>query len=134
MDDHIDAGAARQFEKIRAGGRQLLVVTRQRIGEALDEVDKGDFMAAHHKLQQASGAMSQLAQAQQFIAVADGSRMVKAVDLEEGLYLTDVGEVTSVEVEECASPQCPGHVTLKIGEHELTLLGCEELYVSDEPE
>jgi hypothetical protein len=127
--EHED-GADRQLSAIATGGRQLVIMVRQRIAACLDKLDAGNFREASDELDRASGYLGALSNAQRFIAIADGARMVPAADLEEGMYITEVGEVSSVDVATCPSPQCRRHVTVMIGEHPLQFYGDTEVFVN----
>lgn len=135
MTDHMhDDGAVAALHSIQAGGQHLLMLARRRIAECLDEMDKGDFREAHSTAQGIVGSLAALAHAQAYIAIADGSKLVRARELKVGDVLTDVGEITEVEVTECPAEQCRGHVKFKIGEHhEAGYDGDVELYVDDRP-
>lgn len=135
MDHDVhDDRVAQTLEAIRTGGMHLVVMARRRTSEALDALDAGDFRSATNKFQEASAALAPLANAQSYIAIADGSVMKHARELEAGMVLTDVGEVTHVEVTECAAERCRGHVKVKIGEHEMDFGGDSELYVKQSSE
>jgi len=129
-----DEGAARTLDAIRSGSDHLLMTARRRIGEALDAIDEGSFSKAMGALNEAESAIAPLATAQTYIAVADGSRRVEAKSLEVGMVLKGVGPVDSVEVATCAALRCEGHVKVKIGEHDLNLIGDQELYVEEPAE
>jgi hypothetical protein len=130
-NDHLD-GSERQLKAIHAGGRQLIMMVRQRIAACLDKLDEGEFQAADTELDKASGYLGSLANAQRFIGVADGSRLIAAAELIEGMWLTEVGRVDSVEVESCPAPRCHRHVTVHIGEHPLQFHGDTEVFVDIE--
>lgn len=127
-DMHED-GAARSLHSIEAGGQHLLMLSRRRMFEIMDEIDRGDFREAHATAQQLANTLAPLASAQAYIAIADGSKLVAARDLTVGMVLTEVGEITEHEVTDCPAPRCRGHVKLKIGEHEAQYPGDVELYV-----
>lgn len=131
MDSHFptDEGATKTLERISAGGRHLVTITRQRIGDALNELDEGDFRAASTSLQTAVQALGPLAHAENYIAVAD-ALLMDTRDLQPGMVIVDVGEITEVEVEEeCGMSRCDGHVKVKFGEHEYTWSGRQQVYV-----
>lgn len=135
MTDHMhDDGATAALHSIEAGGQHLLMLTRRRIAECLDEMDKGDFREAHSTAQSIVASLSPLAHAQAYIGVAHGSKLVPARELKVGDVLTDVGEITEVEVTECPAERCQGHVKFKIGDHEVGYDGNVELYINDRAE
>lgn len=128
--DHIHAdGATRALDAIRAGGEHLIVQVRQRMSTTLDALDEGDFVKCANYLADALQSVQALSQAQQFIAIAEGTRLILAADVEVGMTVTNVGEVTDMTVEPCVNERCRRHINLKIGEHELTFRGDQEVYV-----
>lgn len=135
MDIHAE-GASRALDAIRSGGDHLIVITRQRISSALDALDEGNFARAASYLSDALGCVQPLSNASHYIAIADGSRLIPAKDLQVGMTLTNVGEVTELDIETCASERCQRHVKLKISDHEMEFRGDQEVYVSitDQPE
>lgn len=126
--DHLDAPIKKTFESITSGGEHLVMVTRQRIAQALDAMDAGDFLLARTHLGEGASTLNPLAEAQQYIAIADGNRLVRATELEAGMYLTQVGEVTAVNVEDCPTG---GHVKVAVEglEKELVFNRTQELFV-----
>lgn len=130
MDDiqHED-GITQALSAIHAGGHRLVIMARQRVARALDHLDAGTFDDAVEELNMAAGYLGSLANAKRYIGIADGSRMTPAAELKVGDHLTDVGEVTHVEVTTCAVKNCRRHVEIKVGEHELKFYGDTEVYV-----
>lgn len=129
MSHNHDERVGKQLEAIKAGGGQLVVMVRQRIAMALDSLDAGDFVNTGEHLQTARSFVGPLANAQQYIAIADSSRLIHASEVEVGMELTHLGEVTAKEVESC--PHCRLHIGLHIGEHELSFHGDQEVYVAN---
>lgn len=127
-----DAGATQTLQAIQAGGHRLLAIARQRIAGVLDALDAGDFRMAAGGLQEALSSVGPLANAQTCIAVADGSILVKAADLKDGMNLADIGDISGVEVTHCPAEKCQGHVKFKIGPHDFDYSGDAELYVRPE--
>lgn len=130
-DEHED-GSERQLRAIHAGGHQLVIMIRQRIAACLDRLDEGEFRDADEELDKASNYLGALANAQRYIAIADGARLLAASELAEGMYITEVGRVDSVEVESCPAPHCRRHVKVMVGEHPLEFHGDTELFVDVE--
>ncbi len=124
-----DAGATQTLQAIQAGGQRLLAIARQRIAGVLDALDAGDFRVAAGGLQEALSSVAPLANAQTCIAIADGSVLVRAADLKDGMNLADIGEIGGVEVTHCPAEKCTGHVKFKIGSHDFDYPGDSELYV-----
>lgn len=130
MTDLHDDGATKRLRSFETGGHHLLAITRRRIGEVLDDLDKGEFRDASSHLQEALGAIGPLAHAEAYIAIADGAKLLPARELEAGMVLQGVGEITNVEAHECGAARCGGHVKIQIGErHEAEYSGDTELYI-----
>lgn len=130
MTNVHEDGATKMLAAIESGGHLLLMLTRRKIGSVLDDLDKGDFRAASGHLQEALSSVSPLANAQVYVAIAEGAKLVQARELEAGMVLKNVGEITNIEVTECGADRCGGHVKLMIGErHEAEYSGDTELYV-----
>lgn len=130
--DNYDEGANRALEAIKAGGQHMLAHIRTRISEVLDDLDSGDFRGAYDHLGEASSMVAPLASAQNSLAVADGSVLMVARDLHQGMVLVDMGEISEIEVTNCTAQKCDGHVKVKIGEHEADYRGNTKLYVTAE--
>jgi hypothetical protein len=124
-----DEGTTRTLDAIRSGANHLLIIARRRIAEALDALDEGSFGKALGKLNEAESSIAPLASAQTYIAIADGSRVVEAVQLEAGMVLKGVGPIEAVNTTMCSAQRCSGHVKVTVGEHELDFTGDQELYV-----
>lgn len=133
MEEHThfmgDEGAVDTLDRISAGGRHLLTITHQRIGDTLNALGRGDFRAAAQHLAEAGQVMQPLASAQTYIAVAGDAELIETRNLKDGMVIVDVGEIEEVEVEECGLVHCHGHVKCKVGEHELKFDGGQEVYI-----
>lgn len=128
--DHVpEDGIGQTLRSIEAGGRSLIMAAHQHIGAALNALDDGDFRVAVNELSAAQNSLGALANAQVYIAIADGSQVKKARDLAVGDVLTDVGEIIEFELTECGNERCAGHVRFKIGEHESLYDGDAKFYV-----
>lgn len=133
MDDHGhfpgDEGATRTLDRIGAGARHLIIITRQRIADALNELDDGDFRGVSASLAAAAQVVGPLAHAESYVAVAD-AELMDTRDLRPGMVIVDLGEVTDVSVENCGLDRCEGHVKINFGEqHEYTWGGGQQVYV-----
>lgn len=116
---------------ITQGAQHLVVVARQRIAQTLDALDAGDFEATVQRLNEAIGVLTPVLNAQLYVAVADGNKLIRARELVDGMVLTGVGSVESVSHNEPCSHCGDEHVRVKVagGEHELNLHSDQELYV-----
>lgn len=130
-----DDGPTRSLRAIEAGGRTLIMTTRQRIATLLDELDAGNFRKAHDTAGLIITGLQPLANAEAYMAIAGNTRLLKARELQVGLVLAGVGEITECEVTDCPAENCPGHVKFKVGTHEGSSDGDAEFYVrvDDEP-
>lgn len=113
-DFDMEASAALTLDNIRFGGANLLLSIRQRINEATGELDHGDFLEAEKRLTEAAGLVHFLGNAQKTLGIATG-HIIRASELEVGMTMTDIGEVTKVEPEDCGHSACPGHFAVTIG-------------------
>lgn len=133
MESHdLDAKVTVRLEAIKAGGRQLVTLARQRVSEVLDALDDGDFRLTLEGLHAAEAAIAPLANAQAYLAIASDAVLVAARDLRDGMVLVDVGEIADVSVHDCTAERCTGHVKFKIGNHDAEYGGDAELYVTRE--
>lgn len=122
--------AAGSLDAIRNGAGNMLVTIRQRINEAVTAFDEGDFALGQQRLDEARACAQPLANAQTYLAVADTGRIVRARDLEAGMMMTKIGEITEVVKGECDHESCPGHFLIHVGGHEPILLdGDTTIYV-----
>jgi hypothetical protein len=128
-------GITERLVAITQGAQHLVVIARQRVAQMLDALDAGDFRRAIQHLNEAESLLTPLATAQQYIAIADGNRLVRASELEVGMVLTQVGQIESVDKD----AQCTGcgnhHILVKVGgiDNELSFHRDQELYVVREP-
>lgn len=129
--DHAahDSGAQSTLDRIEAGSHHLLTITRRRIADVLDALDEGDFRAAVQSMATAQQAMTPLANAQSYIAIAGNAELIETQELKIGMVIVDVGTVSTVEVEQCDALHCDGHVKVKIGEHEMSFGAKQQVYV-----
>jgi cellobiose-specific phosphotransferase system component IIA len=129
MDDDTPS-AARTLDAIRNGGGTLVLSTRQRINEAVKALDDGDFAEALRRLHEAQQTISPLANAQAYIAIADSGRMVRASDLEVGMVMSQLGEITEIAQATCEHSDCPGHFVVTVGDNSPVVLdGDTTIYV-----
>lgn len=128
---HDEPSAAKTLDAIRSGGGNLLLSIRARVNEASRALDDGDFVRAQAILAEASQHIVPLAQAQQYLAIADTARLMRVRDLEVGMIVTNLGEVRHVHFEEHGD-SC-GHYLIRVGDDEdaqpLVLDGDQSVYI-----
>lgn len=108
------SSAALTLDNIRAGGANVLLSARQRINEAVRALDDGEFLEAEERLTESAALVHLLAGSQKTLGLATG-HIIRARELEVGMTMTDIGEVTRVEPEDCGHQACPGHFLVTIG-------------------
>lgn len=123
--------AAKQLDAIRNGGSNMLLTIRQRINEATKAMEDGEFVAAQTRLTEALHCIGPLAGAQQYLAIASNARMIRASDIEAGMTMTQVGEVTEVNEASCDHETCPGHFLVTVSGYDdpILLNGDYNVYV-----
>lgn len=97
--EHEDAAAT--LDQIRAGGGHLVLVAQRRALEIKTALDKGDFSGALALTQQLAEKLSHLARAQDNMGILDGNRIIRVRDVQVGMVVPGVGEVSEVG-------PCPG--------------------------
>lgn len=88
------------LDQIRSGGNTLVLVTLERLSEAVDEVRRGHFAKAQERCNEAMGKLHALAHAEECMSGLAGAFIIRALNLEEGMILHNLGAVTSKRVEE----------------------------------
>lgn len=109
----MDSKAVATLDQIAQGGQVLVALAQGRLAEAKDALDHGDFDRALDRLNEAAAKIQPLAFAQNNIGRFNGSMVVRARDLQEGMVLMGMGEVKRVdfEVPDCGSPE---HVAVAV--------------------
>lgn len=113
--------AADALDQIRLGGNHVLLVANQRLGEAREALDKGQFIEALEAAQHLCQKLGQLANAQQAMGLFAQNAMVRVADLEEGMVIPGVGEVKDIgPCPGCGQPNCTNMV-FTVGEQSIML-------------
>lgn len=121
-----DAGAperspAHTLEMIADGGRQLLLVARERLRDIEGALDAGRFEEAMGRAQELMGKLQPLASAEGYMAIFATTFVVRADHIEEGMVLHGLGKVTAVSRHEHPNAGGDGpciHVALTCEDHE----------------
>lgn len=107
--------AAATLDKVREGGTIIVNLTRQRLKEAGEAVDEGRFNDAARNMQEALTKLQSLAHAEAALGeLADGTRIIRAKDVEEGMHLIAYGVVTKRGQHECARPGATNHTHIDL--------------------
>ena len=89
---------AESLERIRQGGEYLAMVARGRIGEATEAVERGDYVQAERHLNEALSKLHPLSHAQQYLGgFGDETRVIRARDLSDGVFIHGIGKAETVE-------------------------------------
>lgn len=126
----MDKTAAAQLDNIRQGAQNLILTVRHRINETLTALEEGEFVNALQRIDEARATLVQLSHAQAYLGVAHAARIIRARELETGMRLSQIGEITEIESVACGHENCPGHFRVKIADSDpLSLEGDTTLYV-----
>lgn len=130
-----DTTAAQTLDLIREGGSRVVMLAFQRLEETRSALQEGRFDAALTRCQEAQGCIAQLASAQSSLGVYGRNiDLVRAIDIEEGANVCQVGIVKNKAIESDRSPGSfdkPTIVTLEIegSEEPMKYLGERQLLV-----
>jgi hypothetical protein len=126
---HPQGTAADTLDRIRRGGTHLILAAQRRLAETKMLLDEGDFQAAMKTAAQLHEKVSALADAEGSLGSVSDARILKCAEIEVGMTLADVGEVTAIEVCPCGQDQCD-RIVLIIEEHAVNLPIDAELIVA----
>jgi hypothetical protein len=105
-DAHPRGTASETLDRIRRGGTHLILAAQRSLGETKALLDEGDFQAAMKAAARLHEKISALAIAEGSLASVSDARILKCSDIEVGMMLSDVGEVTSIEPCRCGQDHC----------------------------
>lgn len=105
-DAHPKGTASETLDRIRRGGTHLILAAQRSLGETRTLLDDGDFQAATKAAARLHEKISALAVAEGSLASVSDARILKCSDIEVGMTLSDVGEVTAIEPCSCSQDDC----------------------------
>lgn len=104
--EHPKGTASDTLERIRRGGTHLILAAQRWLAETKALLDEGDFQGAMKTAAQLHEKISALAVAEGSLGTVSDALIVKCKDVEVGMRLADVGEVTAIEPCACGQDHC----------------------------
>jgi hypothetical protein len=104
--DHPKGTASETLDRIRRGGTHLILAAQRRLAETKSLLDEGDFQGATKSAAQLHEKLSALAEAEGSLGVVSDARILKCSDVEVGMALADVGQVTAIDPCPCGQDYC----------------------------
>jgi hypothetical protein len=114
------SSAADKLNRIRGGGAMMVVNGLNRLSEAEKYLRDGNFTAANQSIGAVYALTQELARMDSLIGSFSDASPVMVGDLEVGMHLHEIGEITDIEFHEC-SDTCGGHADIKVGDREFPL-------------
>ena len=125
----IRKGRPLTLDRIRRGGTHLILAAQRSLAETKTLLDDGDFQAAMKTAAQLHEKISALAVAEGSLGTVSDARILKCSDVEVGMTLADVGEVTAIEPCPCGQDHCD-RIILTIEEQPVNFPADAEIMVS----
>ena len=94
---HPKGTASDTLDRIRRGGTHLILAAQRWLAETKALLDDGDFQAAMKTAAQLREKIAALAVAEGSLGSVSDARILKCRDVEVGMNLAEVGEVTAIE-------------------------------------
>jgi hypothetical protein len=103
---HPKGTASETLDRIRRGGTHLILAAQRSLAETKVLLDDGDFQGAMKSAARLHEKLSALAVAEGSLGTVSDSRILKCSEIEVGMTLSDVGEVTAIEACPCGQDHC----------------------------
>jgi hypothetical protein len=103
---HPKGTASDTLDRIRRGGTHLILASQRWLAETKALLDEGDFQGAAKSAAQLHEKISALAIAEGSLGTVSDALILKCRDVEIGMTLADVGEVTAIEPCPCGKDHC----------------------------
>ena len=103
---HPKGTASETLDRIRRGGTHLILAAQRWLAETKALLDEGDFQGAMKTAAQLHEKISALAVAEGSLGTVSDALIVKCKDVEIGMRLAEVGEVTAIEPCPCGQDHC----------------------------
>jgi hypothetical protein len=134
MEDraHPKGTATETLARIRRGGTHLILAAQRSLAETKALLDDGDFQAAMKTAAQLHEKISALAVAEGSLGTVSGARILQCSDIEAGMTLADVGEVTAIESCPCDQDHCE-RIVLTIEDQAVNFPADAEIMVGAPP-
>ena len=125
MDVH-SGSASGTLDRIREGGTNLVLTARQRIGELNRALDNGRFNEAFTVGQSLIEKLGHLAAAQAALGRLADASIVRAGDLEPGMWIPDAGQVSEVgPCSNCERQECD-NITITFESGHRVTMDCDD--------
>jgi hypothetical protein len=133
MEDHphTKGTASDTLDRIRRGGTHLILAAQRWLAETKALLDDGDFQGAMKSAAQLHEKIAALAIAEGSLGTVSDARILKCRDIEVGMTLADVGEVTAIERCPCGQDHCD-RIVLTIEERPVNFPADAEIIVAAE--
>jgi hypothetical protein len=126
---HPKGTASDTLDRIRRGGTHLILAAQRSLAETKVLLDEGDFKAAMKSAARLHEKISALAAADGSLGTVSDARILKCVEVEIGMRLADVGEVTAIEPCPCDRDHCD-RIVLTIDEQPVNFPAEAEVMVA----
>ena len=126
---HPKGTASETLDRIRRGGTHLILAAQRWLAETKSLLDEGDFQGAMKTAAQLHEKISALAIAEGSLGTVSDARILKCSDVEIGMTLADVGEVTAIEPCPCGQDHCD-RIVLTIGDQPVNFPADAEIIVA----
>ncbi|HWX97051.1 MAG TPA: hypothetical protein VNZ01_09390 [Solirubrobacteraceae bacterium] len=94
------------MDRIRRGGTHLILAAQRWLAETKTLLDDGDFQGAMKTAAQLHEKIAALAVAEGSLGTISDARILKCRDIEVGMTLAEVGEVTAIDLCLCGQNHC----------------------------
>ena len=131
MDSHThpQGTASETLDRIRRGGTHLILAAQRWLAETKTLLDAGDFQGAMKTAAQLHEKISALAVAEGSLGTVSDACILKCSDIEVGMTLADVGEVTAIEPCPCGQEHCD-RIVMTIEDHSVNFPADAEIIVA----
>src|ERR1700724_1716174 len=103
---HPKGTASDTLDRIRRGGTHLILAAHRWLAETNALLDAAHFQAAMKSAAQLHEKIAALAVAEGSLGTVSDARILKCRDVEVGMTLAEVGEVTAIEPCPCGQDHC----------------------------
>jgi hypothetical protein len=128
-DAHPRGTASDTLDRIRRGGTHLILAAQRWLAETRTLLDEGDFQRAMKSAAQLHEKISALAAAEGSLGTVSDARILKCSDIEIGMVLAEVGEVTAIDPCPCGQDHCD-RIVMTIGEQAVSFPADAEVIVA----
>ena len=126
---HPKGTASETLDRIRRGGTNLILAAQRSVAETKMLLDDGDFKAAMKASAQLREKIGALATAEGSLGTVSDARIVRCSEIESGMKLAEVGEVTAIERCPCGQEHCD-RMIMTVGGRPVNFPADAELIVS----